>query len=419
MRLVVFSSKTCWKSSASPSGYATDGGFPAQMGALSELFDATTLVLPCAPGGSRPGETVLTGSNLTVTPLRPLPGSGWRRKTSFPWWTIRSLSVIRREFQRADAVHAPIPGDVGTIGMLLALAARKPLLVRYCNNWFVTRTLAQRFWKWAMVRTAGGRNVMFATGGADEAPSARNPEVRWIFATSLHEREIAASARPRDHLPGAHPRLILVGRQESGKGTDILIESLPEIARRFPGVTLDVLGAGSALSGFERLASDAGVRDRVKFWGNVDRSTVVRLLQAADLFCFPTASEGFPKVVVEALACGLPVLTTRVSVLPRLLSRGAGIVLDELSTATLADGVRRCLSDEAAYRAMSARAIEISRDYSLERWKKTLEGSLSAAWGPLRSEPRSGFEGEPGPPRATGPDSVGNGSAIRQTGTLL
>ena len=61
MKLAVFSHKLCWPSAASPSGYATDGGFPLQMQTLSELFDATTLVVPVADHAAVVGEMPLTG----------------------------------------------------------------------------------------------------------------------------------------------------------------------------------------------------------------------------------------------------------------------------------------------------------------------------------------------------------------------
>jgi glycosyltransferase involved in cell wall biosynthesis len=381
----VFSHKPCWVRADGRGVYETDGGFPAQMRALAGCFDETTLVVPCALRGGSPGGTPLEGRGLRVAPLSPLAQSGWRRKAVFPFWLLRNAPTIARELARADAVHAPVPGDVGTIGFLLGLLTGAPLFVRYCNNWFATRTPAERAWKWAMRRFAGGRNVMLATGGDAAPPAADSPAVAWTFATSLEESEIRACARLRERLPGASPRLILVGRQEEGKGTGLLIESLPEIARTFPGVALDVVGDGRALEGFRSLAVRLGVGERVTFHGNVDRASVVALLKAADLFCFPTASEGFPKVVLEALACGLPVLTTRVSVLPVLLERGGGVLLDAATPAQIADGVRRCLGDEAAYRAMSARALETAREYSLERWQETIEARLAAAWGPLRA----------------------------------
>src|SRR5207237_6604357 len=134
--------------------------------------------------GDKGGEIPLTGRNLTVSPLTEPSGGGAWRKLALLSWVAHNGGAIWREARRADAVHAPIPGDVGTIGMLVAFVLRKPLFVRHCGNWLKPRTVAEHFWRWCMERFAGGRNVMMATGGATEPPSSKNLEVRWIFSTS-------------------------------------------------------------------------------------------------------------------------------------------------------------------------------------------------------------------------------------------
>jgi glycosyltransferase involved in cell wall biosynthesis len=285
---------------------------------------------------------------------------------------------------RADAVHAPIPGDIGTIGILLAFLLHKRLLVRHCGNWFVQRSAAERFWHWMMERSAGGRNVMLATGGSAEPPSKRNPNVKWIFSTSLTEQDLKVCVRNGEQIPSATPRLIIIGRQEPGKGTELLIQSLPLILEEFPNTMLDVVGDGTALSQFKNLAASLGLENHISFHGKVNHNQVLSLLRRADLFCFPTSSEGFPKVVVEALACGLPVVTTRVSVLPELIS-GCGILIEQDSAIAIAKAVNDCLSDAGQYRAMSAKAGETAWKYSLERWRDTIGQMLRGAWGPLKT----------------------------------
>jgi glycosyltransferase involved in cell wall biosynthesis len=161
---------------------------------------------------------------------------------------------------------------------------------------------------------------------------------------------------------------------------------LPLILQHQPDATLDIVGDGVARPALERLAEHLAVADRVTFHGNVSHDGVLRLLQEADLFCYPTrASEGFPKVVLEAMACGIPVITTRVSVLPSLLGMGAGYLLDSGSATALSDAVRNCLTDRDRYRAMSEQAVETARQYSLEQWRNRIGDSLRAAWGPLRT----------------------------------
>lgn len=353
------------------------------MQALAELFDRTTLAVPVT-GRPSEGEIPLSGPRLAVEPLSVPRGSGIWRKALFPFWVIQNWRRLARQFRSADAVHVPIPGDIGTVGMLAAYVLGKPLFVRYCGNWFVQRSAAERFWKWFMEYSAGGRNVMLATGGSPHPPSRRNTAAGWIFSTTLTEHELKAIRTNRRDRAPASARLIIVCRQEGGKGTEVLIDSLPLVIERFSQATLDIVGDGPDLPNLKERAALAGVSSRVTFHGAVDHAAVLRLLREADVFCYPTSTEGFPKVVLEALACGLPVVTTTVSVLPFLVD-GCGVLLDAVTAKTVADAVCACLSEPERYHEMSARATERAQQFSLERWRDTIADYLRAAWGPLQS----------------------------------
>lgn len=380
MKLAVISHKICWQSENSASGYATDGGFPRQMQAISELFSETTLIVPCDEKQAEQGTTALEGKSLKVRPLSVPKGEGWRRKLAMPGWFIKNGAVIFREVRKADAVHAPIPGDVGTIGMVFALILRKPLFVRHCGNWLIQRTTAERFWRWIMEFSGGGRNLMLATGGQAEVPSARNPNVRWIFSTSLRKDEIYCN-QPQKLSPNGELKFVIACRQEARKGTDIVIESLPLILKEFPKTTLDVIGGGSLLPKLKEQAARLKVENKVFFHGKVEQTRVVALLKKADLFCYPTsASEGFPKVVLEALACGLPVITTKVSVLPQLIGAGGGILLEQATVEDLVKAISEIASDQDKYEQMSARALETARQYTLENWRDAIGEMMREAW---------------------------------------
>jgi glycosyltransferase involved in cell wall biosynthesis len=384
MRLAVFSHKPCWSLTDSPSGYATDGGFPFQMRAISELFDSTILVVPCSEPVSRAGEIPLEGRKLLVAPLSAPMGRGLARKLALSFWLLRNCPVILRELLKADAVHAAIPGDVGTIGMILAFLLRKPLFVRHCGNWLKPVTRAEHFWRWFMEMFAGGKQVMLATGGSSEPPSRRNIALRWIFATSLSEEELKSCHSDRKLRSLSDAKLIIVCRQDLEKGTGVVIESLPLILETYPGVRLDVVGDGYSLDEFRSMAKRLGLNGSVVFHGKLDHAGVVGLLKQADLFCYPTrASEGFPKVVLEALACGLPVVSTRVSVLPELIGAGGGVLLDEATATAVAKSVLSILGNSERYSEMSALASETAARYSLERWRDSIGDQLRCAWGEL------------------------------------
>ena len=383
--LAVVSHKLCWRSEDSPTGYATDGGFPMQMRAISQLFESTTLVVPVAGDGPIPtGLQALSGPGMTIRPLSLPGGAGWRRKARLPFWLARNGPILIQEIRKARAVHAPIPGDIGTLGMLIAHGLRKPLFVRHCGNWFVQTTAAERFWRWYMERFAGGRKVMLTTGGALQAPSARNPAVSWIFSTSLTAGELEARAQRRHHPRTDAPRLLIACRQDEEKGSGIVVRALPEILRHLPGATLEVLGDGPELSKFRAIAEQLSLSERVTFRGRVNHSEVLEAMARGDVFVYPTAaSEGFPKVVLEALASGLPVISTNVSVIPVLLAQGGGIVLPSRQPHEVAARVVELWSDPARYESMSQAAIQSVQSYSLERWRDTIGDRLVSAWMPL------------------------------------
>jgi hypothetical protein len=381
MKLVVVSYKNCWPHAGSPTGYATDGGFPFQMRALSELFDSTTLLLPCLSAAPHNNQEFLGGHQLTVKPIAPLKGTDLARKLRFPGWLLRNCFTIWREVSAADAIHTPIPGDIGTIGMLLAFLLRKPLFIRHCGNWLRPETVAEHFWKNFMVRWGGGRTVCLATGGGTEPPAPENPAVQWIFSTALTQRELQQCAtQPRELKHSA--RLVMAARQTVEKGAGRVIKALPALLPDFPGLQFDVIGDGHDLASFKELAERLGVSQHVVFHGAVNHDRVIELMQAADIFCFPTtASEGFPKAVLEGLACGLPVITTHVSVLPALIGEGGGLLIESVSAEAIATAVRQCLSNPVRYRAMSEQAVKTAQRYSLESWRDTIGEHLTKAWG--------------------------------------
>ncbi len=386
MRLVVYSYKPCWASSESPSGHATDGGFPFQMAAISELFDETTLVLPRRSSTAPAGLLPLAGHRLTVRPVREPAGQGPWRKLALLGSLPLVLPTLWRELRRADAVHAVVPGDFGALGIPLALVARKPLFVRHCGTWGRPGTAADRVLARGLIRIAGGRNVVLATGGGEEPPEPRNPAISWIFSTSLTSAEL-------DALPSAEPweggqplRLASVGRLTRGKNAASTIRALVEVRRHHPGAVLDVVGHGPERHRLEALAGRLGLAEAVTFHGNVDHDAVLTILAAAHLLVFPTrVAEGFPKAVLEAMACGVAVIAPRVSVVPRLLADGRGHLLDETTPEAVAGAVLALAAEPQSMATMAAAGRQHVARFTLERWRDTIATRLEEAWGrPLR-----------------------------------
>lgn len=387
MNLLMISHKETWLTAADEC--VTVGGFPFQARAIAGLFDSTRLIVTRRNTTPPNGVQSLEAPGLSVLALPEPAGSDLRRKLALLAWLPRHLPVIWREIARADAIHTPVPGDIGFIGLLLALIQRKPLFVRHCGTWGKPVTAADRALLWLLERIAGGRNVVLATGEAEAPPSQQNPHVHWIFSTTLTEDELAQCPCSQPWKRGEPLQLVTVSRLSPKKNTQAIIRALPLIRERHPNVCLHVVGDGAARASLESLANALGLRDQVIFYGNVAHSQVLRILSRSHLFVLPTrVKEGFPKAVLESLACGVPVVASNVSALPRLI-QGCGQVLPGTEPEDVARMVRELTADEHALADMAACARRKAREYTLEQWQALIGARLTVAWGPLKRQATS------------------------------
>lgn len=163
-------------------------------------------------------------------------------------------------------------------------------------------------------------------------------------------------------LPSA-PMLLTLRNLEPRMGIETLLDAMPRILARHPDALLVVGGAGPLRRDLEARAAALGLGERVRFAGFVPEADLPALYGAADLFILPTvALEGFGLVTLEALACGTPVLGTRVGATPEILEPldpgllvgsspeaiGAG-VLGYLARGDRDDLGRRCRAHTAPY----------------------------------------------------------------------
>ncbi len=121
--------------------------------------------------------------------------------------------------------------------------------------------------------------------------------------------------------------------------------------------------------------------ERVRFRGNVAHDEVLEVFLSADLLLFPTrVAEGYPKAVLEAMACGLPVVASAVSVLPDLIGRDCGRVVVDPVPEALTEAAGELLHDPVEWRACSSRASERARGLTLEEWGDRTARHLEGAW---------------------------------------
>jgi glycosyltransferase involved in cell wall biosynthesis len=167
---------------------------------------------------------------------------------------------------------------------------------------------------------------------------------------------------PAPPAPGAPatdrpPRLAFLSRLHPVKGLEVLMDAVARLADRRPELELHVAGSGDP--DYERSlherADRLGLGDRCRFLGFTGGADKLRLLADADLFVVPTLHENFGFVLLESLAAGTPVLTTReANTSPEILAAGAGRVTERTAEA-MATAIDAMLADPDELRAMGRR----------------------------------------------------------------
>ena len=184
--------------------------------------------------------------------------------------------------------------------------------------------------------------------------------------------DLACAARGHD--------VIYIGRLEAYKNIDVMLRAVAGLTGRFPDTTLTIVGRGPAQPGLEALARELGLAERTRFTGFVSNEERDRLLARARVCVCPSQKEGWGLTVIEANACGAPVVAADADGLRDSVRDGkTGYLVALGDVAGFADRIGALLADDALAAEMSAAALDWSKRFDWDRAADDMEQALAAA----------------------------------------
>jgi glycosyltransferase involved in cell wall biosynthesis len=164
--------------------------------------------------------------------------------------------------------------------------------------------------------------------------------------------------------PGSPLKLLFVGQINQRKGIKYLLEAL----KLLPGSAVELTICGRVIDDLQ-LFRDLG--DQVKVRGSVSFAKLLEAYQTCDLFVFPSLAEGFGHVLLEAMACGLPVLSTTRTAAPDLVLEGVdGFVIEPRRPDLIANRIQWCLEHREELFEMGLRARHKAEQFTWERFRE-------------------------------------------------
>ncbi|TLS48311.1 glycosyltransferase [Paenibacillus antri] len=172
--------------------------------------------------------------------------------------------------------------------------------------------------------------------------------------------------RPKPPGKGAKATFLSIGRLVPKKGMDILVKAFALVHRKYPNTRLIIVGKGSEASRLKKLVRRRGLKSSVRFEGMLSHRGVRRMLRKAHIFVLASRTakdgdqEGLPNTLVEAMASGLPVVTTNHSAIPELVRHNkTGYVARQGDTKDLARKMKKMLRTKKKWRAMASKARSV------------------------------------------------------------
>ncbi len=269
---------------------------------------------------------------------------------------LRVLGALLRELalRRPALVHINVnPLGLGPYGDLLcAVAARisgVPIVTHYHGlisrlgtplaPGLLVRVLTRlvRMSRFSIALNEPSRNFILEL--------ARGSRCQVVSIPNFYDEGAMAPHEVRARDAGARPQVVFVARLTIAKGCPEVVGA----ARAMPAVDFHLLGSRDP----ETEPHLRDLPDNVTVHGEVDLATVMRKLAASDVFLLPSAQEGFPYGVLEAMVLGLPVVATQVGAIPEMVIQGqGGVLVDERSDSNLVSALEEVLADESRRVAM-------------------------------------------------------------------
>jgi glycosyltransferase involved in cell wall biosynthesis len=348
---------------------------------LAEMFDEVTHVAPVYDERSPDSALAYTSPRIRLRPVAPAGGESWVAKAGILTAYPRYAGVIREEMGRADAVHVRCPANISLLALLLLGRAKEPPYrwVKYAGNW---RPEGDEPWSYGLQRRRlienKHRGVVTVNGRWPGQP----PHVHSFHNPCLTDDEAAQGEAvvggKRLKLP---VELLFVGALNEGKGVGRVLRIAQTLQAQGISFRLRLLGDGPDRSRYEAWVRENRLRG-VTFLGWVPRAEVSDYYAAAHFILLPSRSEGWPKVLSEAMAFGAVPVAAAVSSIPQILSETeAGVALPPDDVEGMAAAIAHFVADPASWLEASRAGVAAARQFTYRAYQTAVAELFARAWG--------------------------------------
>jgi glycosyltransferase involved in cell wall biosynthesis len=295
--------------------------------------------------------------------------------------TIRNLPTIvlkmHKAMKQADHIHLRCPGNMGLIGAIVQIAfPKKKKTAKYAGNWDPKskQPWSYRLQKAILSNTFLTRNMQVLVYG--KWPN-QTKNIKSFFTATYAEREILNSEfRIQSSEFQNEIKFIFVGTLSKGKQPLYAIQLIEQLHLLGKKVRLDLYGEGVLRKELESYITDKHLNKSIILKGNQTKEVIKQAYQNSHFLVLPSKSEGWPKVVAEAMFWGCVPLISPVSCVPYMVENGKrGVLLTENLEKDV-NTIEALLLNKAAYLEMAELGKNWSREYTIDKFEEEIKKLL-------------------------------------------
>lgn len=312
---------------------------------------------------------------LTVVPAFNFLNLGAKIKTIF--LIPGMIWKIANSMREADHIHLRCPGNLGLLGAIVQIAfPAKVKTAKYAGNWdrMALKPKSYRWQQQILSNTRLSKNMKVLVYG--EWPG-ESSNIHPFFTASYSEAEKEPLIK-RDFEGDQLIRLVFVGGLTTGKNPLLTLQVAHQLIRKGRNVQLEFYGEGSERIKLEQYIADHKLHNKIFLLGNVSAVQVKKALQKAHFLIFLSKSEGWPKVVAEAMFWGCLPVTTRISCVPQMLANGRRGNLVSENIEEVIQSIDEDITNPELYFLKTKAAVAWSREYTLEKFEKDIKTILTS-----------------------------------------
>ncbi len=275
--------------------------------------------------------------------------------------------------RKADHIHLRCPGNIGLIGCIAQIFfPSKTKTAKYAGNWDPNskQPRSYKLQKRILSNTFLTKNMNVLVYG-DWKNQTKN--IKPFFTATYRDSDKGEVLK---RTFNETIRFSFVGSLSPGKRPLLTIQIVEELRKRNYNVRLDVFGDGVKRKELEAYIAQNSLEEFVTLHGNVIAAKVKEVHKTAHFMLLPSKSEGWPKVVAEAMFWGSLPIVTKISCVPYMLDEGNRGILIEPTVAAAVEAIENVLKSSENYQEKVAKAVEWSRMYTLDTFENELKSLL-------------------------------------------